>query len=33
MSLSHMLSFKIFVDILVETASRKTETWGLELEI
>lgn len=33
MSPSHMLSFKVYIDILVETASGKTEIWGLELEI
>lgn len=33
MSLSHTLSFKILIDILVEIASGKTKIWGLELEI
>lgn len=33
MSLSHKLNFKILIDIPVETSSRKTEIWELELHI
>lgn len=32
MSLSHILNFKILIDILVERASGRTKIRGLELE-